>query len=81
MTLTAEQHSQIATAYEKAAGDHMVPPQQRSAFTRKANWFRMLARIAAKKEAAVVKKERTHEARPEAASTARSRKPINGAGQ
>jgi len=52
MALTAEQHSQIATAYEKAAADEMVPPPQRAAFARKADWFRMLARIGAKKEAA-----------------------------
>jgi len=66
MALTAEQHSQIATVYEKAAVDRMVPPQQRAAFARKAEWFRMLARIAAKNEAAASKKERSHEARPEA---------------
>jgi hypothetical protein len=66
MALTAEQHSQIATVYEKAATDRMVPPQQRAAFARKAEWFRMLARIAAKNEAAASKKERSHEARPEA---------------
>ena len=71
MALTAEQHSQIATVYENAAADRMVPPQHQAAFARKAHWFRMLARIAAKKEAAVAKKERTHEARPDAASTAR----------
>ena len=53
MALTAKQHSQIAMAYEKAAVDRMVPPQQRAAFAHKADWFRMLARIAAKKEAAV----------------------------
>lgn len=66
MALTAEQHSQIATVYEKAAADRMVPPQQRAAFARKAEWFRMLARIAEKNEAAASKKERSHEARPEA---------------
>jgi hypothetical protein len=58
MTLTAEQHSQIATAYEKAAADTMVPPSQRAAFARKADWFRMLARIGAKKAAAAPKEER-----------------------
>jgi len=49
MVLTPEQHSQIATAYEKAAADEMVPPPQREAFARKADWFRLLARVAAKK--------------------------------
>jgi hypothetical protein len=66
MALTAEQHSQIATVYDKAAGDEMVPFPQRAAFARKAEWFRMLARIGAKKEAAAPKEERPHEARPEA---------------
>jgi hypothetical protein len=53
MSLTAAQHSQIATAYEKAAADEMVPPQQRAGFARKANYFRLLARLAAKQEEAL----------------------------
>ena len=53
MLLTAEQHLKIALLYEKAAADRLgVPPQQRAAFARKAKWFRMKARIRAKKEAA-----------------------------
>jgi len=71
MVLTAEQHLQIATVYEKAAADRMgVPPQQRAAFARKAKWFRTLARIRAKKEAAAAasKEERRREDRPAAAS-------------
>jgi hypothetical protein len=52
MVLTAEQHSQIATTYEKAAVSDGVPPQQRAAFARKAKWFRMLAQIGAKKQKA-----------------------------
>jgi hypothetical protein len=72
MVLTPEQHSQIATAYEKASADEMVPRQQREAFARKANWFRMLARIAAKKEVAVAKKEATLATRLKAALTAHS---------
>jgi hypothetical protein len=55
MTLTAEQHSQIAVSYERAAADRMVPLPQREAFARKASWFRMLARIEAKKQAAASK--------------------------
>jgi hypothetical protein len=51
MSLKAEQHSQIATAYEKAAADPTIPAPQRAAFARKAEWFRLLARIAAKNEA------------------------------
>jgi len=67
MILTAEQQWKVATAYEIAAADELgVPPPHRAAFARKAKWFRMLARIAAKNEAAASKKERSHEARPEA---------------
>jgi hypothetical protein len=51
MSLKAEQRSQIATAYEKAAADPMIPAPQRAAFARKAEWFLLLARIAAKNEA------------------------------
>jgi hypothetical protein len=74
MVLTAEQHSQIAAVYDKAAADEMVPPPQRAAFARKADWFRMLARIGAKKEAAASseagpEKKRPKKARPKAAST------------
>lgn len=58
MVLTPEQHSQIATAYEKAAADEMVPPPHREAFARKASWFRLLARVAAKKAATASKEER-----------------------
>jgi hypothetical protein len=50
MALTAEQHAQLATAYEKAAADGLAPPQQRAAFARKANWFRILARLAEKND-------------------------------
>jgi hypothetical protein len=53
MVLTPEQQSKIAAVYEKAAADKIgVPRQQRAAFARKAQWFRMLARIGAKKVAA-----------------------------
>jgi hypothetical protein len=60
MALTAKQHSQIAMAYQKAAVDRRVPPQARVAFAHKADWFRMLARIAAKKEAAMDVEQLTH---------------------
>lgn len=54
MCLTARQCLQIAIVYEKAAADAMnVPRQQRTALTRKARWFHMLARIKAAKEATV----------------------------
>jgi hypothetical protein len=52
MALTPEQHSQIAVTYESAANDESLPMQQRRAFAKKANWFRMVARVAAKKQEA-----------------------------
>ena len=48
MALTPEQSLYVAEAYESAATDHTVPPQHRAAFARKAEWFRMLARLRAK---------------------------------
>jgi hypothetical protein len=51
MVLTAPQHSQIAAAYERAAADETLPRQARSAFAKKASWFRMLAQIRAAKQA------------------------------
>jgi len=45
MCLTAEQHSQIASAYEKAAADETFPSQLRTGFFKKAKWFRMLGQI------------------------------------
>jgi hypothetical protein len=53
MALTAEQHSEIATAYEKAATDCFVPAEQRAAFAKKAEFFRLLAKLAAKRNASV----------------------------
>jgi hypothetical protein len=81
MALTAEQHSQIATVYDKAAADEMVPAPQRAAFARKAEWFRMLARIEAKKAAAASKKERHHEALPGAVRPLVETLPMKGAGR
>jgi hypothetical protein len=43
MSLKAEQHSQIAAAYEKAAADGSLAAETRAAFARKADWFRLLA--------------------------------------
>ena len=79
MALTAEQHSQIATVYEKAAADRMVPAPQRAAFARKAEWFRLLARIEAKR-AAASKKERSHEAHSDAVRPLVETVPMKGAG-
>ena len=48
MVLTPQQHIQIAEVYDKCAADQMVPRPHREAFARKAEWFRMLARLGAK---------------------------------
>jgi hypothetical protein len=45
MCLSAEQCSQIAATYEKAAADETLPSQLRTALLKKANWFRMLCHI------------------------------------
>jgi len=52
MFLKAEQLWRIASAYDTVAGELGVQVPQRAAFARKAKRFRMLARIAAKIEAA-----------------------------
>ena len=51
MALTPEQHAEIASAYESAAADSLLPPEQRAAFARKAEMFRLLAKLAAKQAA------------------------------
>ena len=51
-----EQHSQIAAVYDKCAADYMVPAPQRAAFARKAETFRILARLGAKPRLAPPKK-------------------------
>lgn len=56
MTLTPEQYSQIAAVYGKCAADYMVPAPQRAAFTRKAETFRLLARLGAKPKSAPAQK-------------------------
>jgi hypothetical protein len=52
MPLTPKQHSHIAAAYDKAAFDISLPAHTRAAFARKADWFRLLARIGEKTERA-----------------------------
>jgi hypothetical protein len=51
MSLTPEQHSHIAAAYDKAAFDISLPAHTRAAFAKKADWFRLLARIGEKRAA------------------------------
>ena len=50
MSLTAEQHTSIAKSYEEAAADISIPAERRAEFARKAEWFRQLARLEAKRE-------------------------------
>ena len=50
MALTAEQHEQLAVAYEKAAADFLLPPEKRAELEKKADWFRFLAGLATKTE-------------------------------
>jgi len=67
MSLKAEQHSQIAAAYENAAADGSLPAQTRAAFARKADWFRLLARVGEKRErAALIASEAASEAKRKA---------------
>jgi hypothetical protein len=54
MSLRAEQHSLIAAAYEKAASDTSLPPHTRAAFARKADWFRLFARVGEKRQQAAL---------------------------
>ena len=68
MSLKAEQHSQIAAAYEKAAADGSLPAETRAAFGRKADWFRLLTRVGEKRERLAViareAKRKAHEPPP-----------------
>jgi hypothetical protein len=54
MPLKAEQHSHIAAVYDKAAFDISLPAYTRAAFARKADWCRLLARVAEKRERATL---------------------------
>ena len=58
---TAEQHSLIATAYDKAAFDVSLPAHTRAAFAKKADWFRLLARVGEKREQPGLPKQKAHE--------------------
>src|SRR5919106_6657031 len=46
--LSAEEYSEMAAFYEKAADDAKISRGGRMMFARRANWLRMLARLAAK---------------------------------
>ena len=40
-------HTRLADCFDKAAGDETLPLNQRIEFIKKANWLRILARLAA----------------------------------
>jgi hypothetical protein len=48
MSGAAEQLLSLALSFDRAAGDETLPRQQRLAFARQANCFRILARLSAK---------------------------------
>jgi hypothetical protein len=61
MPLTPGQHFHIAAAYDRAAFDISLPAHTRAAFAKKADWFRLLARVGEKKERAALAKEKAYE--------------------
>jgi hypothetical protein len=52
--LKAQQHAQIAAVYAKAATDKSLPAHTRAAFRKKADWFRLLARVGEKRKRATL---------------------------
>ena len=58
MAFTAAQHDELASTYERLATDHMIPPEKKAEFGRKASWYRVLAKLAAKSEQTHNKKPR-----------------------
>jgi hypothetical protein len=64
MSLRPEQHFHIAAAYDKAAFDLSLPTQTRAAFARRADWFRLRARVGEKKEQAALAKPKVQEPEP-----------------
>jgi hypothetical protein len=48
MALSPEQHLRIADTYAKAAADYRVPPDHKRDFARKAEFYRIAARIGSK---------------------------------
>jgi hypothetical protein len=64
MSLRSEQHSHVAAAYDKAAFDISLHARTRAAFARKADWFRLRARVGKKIEQAALAKQKAQELRP-----------------
>ena len=58
MSLRPEQHFHIAAAYDKAAFDLSLPTHTRAAFAKKADWFRLRARVGKKIEQAALTKQK-----------------------
>ena len=48
MSQAGEHHSHLAISFDKASNDEAVPLDRRVEFVRRANWLRVLARLAAK---------------------------------
>jgi hypothetical protein len=61
ISLRPGQHFHIAAAYDKAAFDISLPGHTRAAFARKADWFRLLARVAEKRERAALITQKAQE--------------------
>jgi hypothetical protein len=51
LSLRPEQCSHIAAAYDSAAFNISFPAQTRAAFAKKADWFRLVARVGEKRAA------------------------------
>ena len=63
MSLRPEQHFHIAAAYDTAALDISLPAHTRAVFAKKADWFRLLARVG-KKRASGTRETKTQEPQP-----------------
>ena len=61
MSLRPGQHFHIAAAYDKAAFDINLPAHTRAAFAKKADWFRLLARVGKKREQAALAKQKAQD--------------------
>jgi len=64
MSLRPEQHFHIAAAYDKAAFDISLPAHTKAVFAKKADWFRLLARVGEKKEQVALAKQQAKEPQP-----------------
>jgi hypothetical protein len=58
MSLSPDQHSRIAATFDTAAFDASLPAHTRAAFAKKADWFRLLARVGGMKERTALAKQK-----------------------